>query len=219
MLLHVKARIRLDVHEDVSIVLLVFEVYQSFIHLLHLIAVLLVIWIGALLDTRVVVPRRSRNRVKISDLSTARHRLLIDNATISLLLSLVFLINDIYEVIACLRKVTYRLAEEILLLQQQVVVRRDIIFQVGRDAALGILNIKVRALMLHLSNKFVVYLDLSKYRGILLALLEALALVQIEPYILFDLLQPVSQGGLGHEDVLYQISDLVGQVASELVVR
>lgn len=51
-----------------------------------------------------------------------------------------------------------------------------------------------------------------------MALFQALAFVKVEPRILLDLFEAVSQSWLGYQDVFDEVPHLLGQVASKLVV-
>ena len=77
-----------------------------------------------------------------------------------------------------------------------------VVFLIGSDAAASITNVKMGALLLHFSNKFVVHFYFFIYRLFLLALFQTLALVQVKPGILFYLFEAVSECWLRHENVL-----------------
>ena len=110
--------VRFDVHQDLIIVLLIFQVDQADIHLFHLVTVLLLLLASQPLQVSEVVPWRCWDRVKISHLFSAGHRLLIQERIVVLLYRVAILIQNGDESLACIRQVTDRLSHDTFLLEQ-----------------------------------------------------------------------------------------------------
>ena len=184
--------------EKSFLVFVILEVYQSFVHFLHLIPVVL-----PPLDVVEVVAGSCGDGVVIADLPGSWNRHFIDHLLVLLLIDLHLQVCVRIEYIQ-LREVAQRLSQYLLLLQKQVVMGRRGVFQIGENAASRILNVHRGALLLHLVQELFVHLYRLEYAGLLIDE-KAFAFVEVEPGVLLDLLEAVAKGGLRHQDVLDQV--------------
>ena len=94
---------------------------------------------------------------------------------------------------------------------------RDVVLLVGHDAALGVIQVYGRTLLLHLLQKFLV--NGGVHDSVDIAFLDRLVGdILFEPDVLLYLLQSVSKGWLWHQDIFYKVPDLGGKIASELII-
>ena len=96
-----------------------------------------------------------------------------------------------------------------------MVERREVVLDVGFDAAAGKVDINIRTGVLHLAQEPLVH----HYLLVFVEVFDGLGwLVGVEPGVLLDLLDAISESWFRHQDVVDQVFDLVREVAGVLLV-
>lgn len=94
---------------------------------------------------------------------------------------------------------------------------RDVILFVSHDAALSIIEVHGRTLLLHLVQKLLV--NSGVHSSVDIAFLNRLVgNVLFEPDILLYLLQSIPKSRLWHQNIFHKIPHLGRKIASELII-
>lgn len=163
-----------DSHDDWLHIALIFQVTKALVHFLHLITVIIMVELTPRCPVSIweVVARGGWYGMEVADLATSRYWLLIYKTFSLPPRQLSLLVNNFYQVIlvTSLREVADGLTQQVFLLEEEVIVRRHIVLIIGGDTAPSVADVKVRALLLHFADQFVVHFYLLKNRLLLLAL-------------------------------------------------
>lgn len=185
---------------------MVYDVYvvDSFSHFLELISVSSLL-ISNFVDVVQISARSCRNRMMRSDLFRYWHDKVI--------LPLGNLIVSIGVEYIELRKLAYGLSKDRLLFQKQLVMSRETVLDVCLQATSDERGVYFWTLLLHLQENLLVYTNFF-----LTITDRDRWFVRLEPHVLLDLLQAISQSRLRDQNVLHQILDLLREVAGKLIV-
>ena len=94
---------------------------------------------------------------------------------------------------------------------------RDVIFLVGHDAALGVIEVHGRTLLLHLVQEL--FVNRGVHDSVDIAFLNRLVgNVLFEPDVLLYLLQSIPKSWLWHQNIFHKIPNFGRKIASELII-